>query len=431
MNSLDDLRSTLDQHAGTVSSGVGTAGRTSAVHERVRVVRRRRRVGAAAGTAAVLAVVGGVALLPRDTDREVAPTGPSELGIDLPQELESVGFTYEYAGTATGDGQVSMRLPASDEPRLVTWGTADGSDAVTVTDDDDPAVVHDAPDFTDWVLVEAGRKATVSVSQVDGESEGKVVLAYYTLGDQRPSGVSGEGLTYRSQTAEGVLLAAEVGISGQGEMELAATASTRATRLHFSCTGLDDDNLVMHEESSTGTSSGDVDCSGPLPVDGVTGEASAFTTSPGDDVTTRFYVTRGEDGPIVDDPRLSFAAAIYALDAPVTSALRFAPTIEHGGHRWTLAGSEESTDGALSLAAPDDNGAVVVTALAKAEGAGEAEVALDLGGSRRNIYVTRDATPIVTELVGPGAQVSTALEGSTGDGDFTVATALGFYTRAD
>ena len=58
MTSLTTLRAELDTHAGDVVDG-GSAPRTVAVHERVRVIRRRRRTLAAGAVAAVLAVTGG------------------------------------------------------------------------------------------------------------------------------------------------------------------------------------------------------------------------------------------------------------------------------------------------------------------------------------------------------------------------------------
>ena len=56
MNTLSDLRSTLDEHAERVPDGEAVV-RTAAVHHRVSVVRRRRRAVGAGALALVVAAV--------------------------------------------------------------------------------------------------------------------------------------------------------------------------------------------------------------------------------------------------------------------------------------------------------------------------------------------------------------------------------------
>ncbi len=96
MNSLDDLRATLDRHADDVSdlAGPGVA-RTAAVHLRVQVVRRRRRVVAAGGVAAVVAVVGGVALLPEGARQATPDPAGTVVGLTPPAQLTALGFSYD------------------------------------------------------------------------------------------------------------------------------------------------------------------------------------------------------------------------------------------------------------------------------------------------------------------------------------------------
>ena len=96
MNTLSDLRRTLDQHAGDVADPAAVA-RAAAVHHRVAVVRRRRRAVGAGVLALVVAAGVTTAVWPRGS-QEPAPAAPVVLGQRAPTTIGSLGYTYRTDG---------------------------------------------------------------------------------------------------------------------------------------------------------------------------------------------------------------------------------------------------------------------------------------------------------------------------------------------
>jgi hypothetical protein len=229
MSTLDDLRTTLDRHAAGLPDD-HLPDRTGEVRARVRGVRRRRRAGAAGAVAAVLAVVGGLVLGPdavdRSADRELA-------GATAPASLRSLGYTYAFDRGVEGAGSASVKLPAADRPRLVSWATS-GSDRVSV---DGPYDRHDAVsgDFADFQLVPGGRAATVKVS---GDAVGTVGLAVYELTDQAPPGVTVDGITFRDEVGDQRLVGAVVGRAGETEVSRRLTIVPGNLRVKYLCGGV-------------------------------------------------------------------------------------------------------------------------------------------------------------------------------------------------
>lgn len=428
MNDLDDLRTTLDAHAAD-ASGADLLSRQRAVHHRIGAVRRRRRVGAAGLAAAVVATVAGVTLLPAgDGEAGPDPAGPAVFGIDLPTELDSLGYRYVYADHVVGqDGRARLRLPASDGPRLVTWGTSGDDDAVRVRAfQGDDGMVRDGSDFADWIVVGAGEPVDVAATV----AEGQPALAAYDLGDERPAGVSGAGITFRQDIAGGELLAAQVGDPGEADLTLGATAAGPGTLVVALCTGLDDEDITVHAETvgAGGETSSGTSCGEPFPVDGLASSTSAFTTRPGEDVTTRFWLTQGPDGPVVEGPAVRLALAIYSLDHDPIDGV---PTeTEYGGHAWRLVeGSAVDGDGArtVALEVPASAEVSLVRANVTTKGA-FGTVRSDFGGETTTHEFGRGGGPTLTELVGPGESATvTTTEGDPADYDI----ALHRYERAD
>ena len=366
MNSLDDLRSTLGHHADDVhdAAGPGTAARAAAVHQRVRVVRRRRRAVAAGGVAAVLAVVGGVALLP-DGARQATPEPATTIvGLTPPASLVATGFTYGLdRGVESNSARTSLDLAASDEPRLVSWATAGDDDRVTVTGPGLPGpVAFDDADFTNWVLVPAGSDSRVRAVAATGEDG----LAVYTLGVERPAGLTSRGVTFRADVAGLDLLGAAVGEPGEAEVSYEATATSRGIALKYFCSS-SDPNAYLHidtgEEGGLLSGGG---CGDLVPVDPASSGGSTFPTEPGEDVSTRFYVTDGRDGPLVEDPSMRIGIGTYAVDEEVPQVAGrngFFPYLrEEAGHTWqriSLSSSAGLGDGRSDEFAPGGRGAVL------------------------------------------------------------------------
>ena len=110
MNTLQDLRSTLDLHAADVTD-TSAAERVASVAGRARVVRRRRAAGVAA--AAVLAVGTATAIT-------TIPGGGDLRPAEAPASMTSLGWRYELADTVTEDGdRAELELQQYDLPRLV------------------------------------------------------------------------------------------------------------------------------------------------------------------------------------------------------------------------------------------------------------------------------------------------------------------------
>jgi len=124
---VDELRSVLREQAGTVTDH-DPVRRAAGVHERVRGIRRRRVVGAAALTVTALAVVSAVMTLP---DREAAPADPTPTTplptTPLPtvQHEGFVSHSGEFdlvaAGTGeTGQSTLALTVPPHAEELHVT-----------------------------------------------------------------------------------------------------------------------------------------------------------------------------------------------------------------------------------------------------------------------------------------------------------------------
>jgi hypothetical protein len=231
MSTLDDLRTTLDRHASGLPDD-HLPDRSGAVRERVRVVRRRRKAGAAGTLAVVLAVVGGAVLglhgADRPADRELA-------GATAPATLRSLGYTYAFDRGVEGAGSATVRLPASDRPRLVSWATS-GRDRVTVTGPYGERYDSLAGDFGDFQLVPEGDAVRVTVA---GDGVGEVGLAVYEPTDAAPPGVTVDGTTYRDEVGDQRLVGAAIGRSGENRVSGPVRVVAGRLRAKIMCSGFD------------------------------------------------------------------------------------------------------------------------------------------------------------------------------------------------
>jgi hypothetical protein len=424
MNSLDDLRATLDRHAGDLDEVAVGPVRAAAVRHRVRAVRRRRRAAVAGGAVAVLAVVGGVAALPDPAGPDAEPAA-TVVGVRPPAELTSLGFTYAFSEGVDGeDGTAVLRLPASDEPRLVSWATSGDDDVVRISAGSGAApITYTDADFAGWTVVAEGARTTVRATVAD-PAAGDPGLAVYTLTDKRPAGVTKDGVTFRQQTADGTLIDAVVGDPGQNEVTVSGVTGAEGVGYSYYCAGGPPDAVlnIAYDDRPALEVGG---CDDTVQVDPAARGGSSTATRPGEQVVRTLYVTDGSDGPRVVSDELRLGIGMYDL-SPYGGVDDFmAPRFEHDGHLWgrTEIVAGRAADGRLVATAPDDGSAVLALAEA-ATAAGEIEIAFEGDPSR---FVTNFGGG-TWQLVSPGDRVTVTSTGaSSPDAPLRVA----FYERLD
>jgi hypothetical protein len=349
MNTLDDLRRTLDQHAADVADPA-TVVRTAAVHHRVAATRRRRRtLGTGALTLALLA--GTVTALWPRTDGHVLPAAPVVLGQQAPTTIRSLGYTYRTDGTGvSGAAMATLRVARSEQPQLYSW-TSDGPSAVRLRLPDGEIWHSRLPGFHDFVVLPVGTEGVLRAYTHDGH----VALARYTLTAERPDGYTRGGITYR-QVAEGhQLLGAVVGDPGVADASTTIRVATgEQVQLAPFCSGLPDGYAV--HVTLDGRSSIGGGCSDPTFDPGGSGGYVTKLRSTSGEVTVRIFVTRGirSTTPVRSGelPGLRMGVGVYGpFEQTPVSGNQIEPVIEQLGHTWNLQGIRTSPHGALRIPA--------------------------------------------------------------------------------
>jgi hypothetical protein len=410
MNTLDDLRRTLDAHAGDVRDDV-THARTAAVRGRAAVVRRRRAAGV--GAAAALAVVGALVgpTLVSDTDPQLAER--TLIGEVAPATMQSLGYTYRFAeGVAEEDGDASIRLRPSDRPRLVTWASA--ADDVTVrstqqggratssrTDFDDFAYVH-PQESGRWTVRAGGEPTAVAVYELDEE----VTPAGTTVADD---------LTFRQTVGDEELLAA--GALGADEVVLTVRATvpeTERMRVAEFCAGVPTDgrfrvNLSVDGAGAVASGGCDLDAFDPATGD-ATWLEDRHLPEPGEQVEVRMWVARElEGGPIrLDGARLAIGLYEVAEPAAVVGGWETAGVVEHAGHVWALVGTREATAGDVRAVAVNEGTAPLLAIGSYERPGGVVRIMTSAGdGLERSSVSTGGSSTIGVLAPGETARMST------------------------
>lgn len=335
MNDLRELRETLRERADLHDTASAT--RAAAVHDRVRGVRRRRR-GVVGGVAAAAVAVVAIGLnLPGSADR----TEPAD-GLDAPETITSLGYTYELESTTTREHKVSVEVPKSDQPTLVAWGTEAGADDPVRVDANGGAPFTSADDaFHDFYLVHPGERAKILITKAEGE----VSVATYSLVDAAPAGVTRDGSTFRNDVGVWDLAAAEIGDRGDHELTFDLTIpDSGLVRVADLCVGLPRGYWVsLAVDGKAFEFSDHVSCD-DSGFDPAGGSWSITRTSalgkPGATVPVRMWVSRTMEGDEPVDPAdlsdLRLGASFYALDPDHRDTSMNEPEalVESRGHTW-------------------------------------------------------------------------------------------------
>ena len=164
-------------------------------------------------------------------------------------------------------------------------------------------------------------------------------------------------------------------------------------------------------------------------------DATVAPLRQGADDSVRLYVTRGPNGPPVDDPDLRIGLGVYAAEEKPSARTSTFPTyVEERGHLWELSDRVGSLPGAESLdARVPDTGSPVLARISL--DAADVQVVATLDG-HETYYQNATGTRGVTfqEIVSPGSRVAlrlAAIEGDPGTMGPGDSFQLGFYERAD
>jgi hypothetical protein len=350
MNTLTDLRRTLDRHADDVADPAAVA-RTAAVHHRVAVVRRRRR---AVGTGALaLAVLAGSAavLVPRLTS-DAEPAAPVVLGQKAPTTIGSLGYTYRTDGHGESfTGRGSIKVSASARPRLFSW-TTDGAAIVRVTLPDGDVLRSTTQGFGDSVVVGPGDQGRLAVRV----STGHVGLASYTLTGAAPAGYTKAGVTYRATVVGSPLLTARIGEPGQSVLHTSFVAPHGWIGLGVMCSALPEGYVLNVSLNGDGRTSGE-SCDSDGSFDPGAHLGAAFPMKhPGESVRVRAWISKGlHDAtplPAGSVPDLRIGVGVYGPLAQQRVGDNLVPAVaERNGHTWTLATRRTSSGAPLRLPA--------------------------------------------------------------------------------
>jgi hypothetical protein len=439
MNS--QLHDVLEQHSSDIHD-LPIAERLASIHGRVRVVRRRRRAGVAGAAAAVIAAVGVAVWLP--SPARLDPAAHRDLaGHAAPETMESLGYTYAFAQGIEGDGKVTLELPPSDEPRLVSWASSENRGQLVLPSDIDDNGPDTVPmgtktggfDRYEWVY--PGAEGTITA-----QGPGEVAIAVYTRTDAAPAGVTKDGVTFRDDLDGNRLINAAIGDAGQGELVLQVPVPERELRLHHFCYGVPvgyQMNVSINGELNMFGA-----CDDPRPSDGGA-ESSGFrqvpdghggTAAPGTSITVRMWLTEGdgEDNhpsqEAVDAPGVHLGIGLYEA-APARNTVgswSLPEELEYAGHHWRYAEVSRTMPGGGSLRVSVSDGSVPQLVVALGDGLDQTVQFLLDGKASGPVVGTRSFRAEVAVVEGHGVDAELRAQGDLG---LQAVLALATYFRID
>ena len=373
---IDDLRTTLNERA-DLTRDEGLIDRAGSVRGRVRTVRRRR------AAVAVACVTGAVLVVPTLRAFEVSPPEPASsrdlAGRTAPATLVSNGYTFEFDRGVEGttDEPLDLELGESDEPRLVSWTVNADADADAPGDGSAGAVDGRLTDrksegsysrdwtaggtgFETYEYLPAAAPGTYRLVPATAGATGKMAMAVYTLSDEPPAGVSGQGITFRDEVDGAELLGAAIGEPGESGASFDITLPEGMLRVSDVCTAPAEDFMVhvrvAGQQGWSGTS-----CAGEASADAAGGgwfgfdlvgrkktDGSRFRAGETVRLTARIHPDQRDRSEPVEVPGAFVGLAAY-LDGTGATIGATEETvdelIEVDGHTWALTELDTSTPG--------------------------------------------------------------------------------------
>ena len=432
MNS--QLHDVLEQHSSDIHD-LPAAERLTSIHRRVRVVRRRRRAGLAGAAAAVIAAAGAAIWLP--SLERLDPAAARDLaGHAAPETMESLGYTYAFEEGVEGDGEVTLELPRSDEPRLISWASSENHGTISLPTDldgdgsgpDSLGMATRTGGFDRYEWVYPGAEGTITA-----QGPGEVAIAVYTRTDAAPPGVTKDGVTFRDDLDGNRLIDAAIGDAGQGELVLQVPVPERELKVHHFCYGVPAGYQMNVSINGELTMFGA--CDDPKPSDGGA-ESSGVNYAAGTSVTVRMWLTEGdgEDNhptpDAVDIPGVHLGLGLYeAAPARATVGTWSLPEVmEYAGHHWRFIEVSRTVRGADSLRVSVSDGSVPQLVVALADGLDRTVEFFRDGEASGPVVSTGSFRGEVAVVEGRGADVELRGHGDLGP---QAVLALATYVRID
>jgi hypothetical protein len=360
MSTLDELRRTMDRRADEIHDEAVHV-RAAAVRRRGRQVRRQRRVGAGIATLAAAATVVAVVALPGG--RSPQPADRRLLGMEAPATMTSLGYTYAFSRGIEGDAtRTTVKLPASDSARLLTWADR-GVATIRVRAADGRRIVSTG-DFRDFVTIPPGTSGTWTITGT------ATAAAVYRLDPSlAPDGVTKAGITYRSNVLDRTLLQADIGEAGQADLQGSVNLPGGRVGVSGFCTG-GTKKTWIHFDVANGVKFFGASCSAPVFDPG--GHLDSEFRSVDTNATVRVWATEGEHGPLSTSPDLRLGYGFYTLshDTVSVAGYRLEQQVEHDGHVWGMPITVQSQPGDRSFEwiAPDRGTSLVVATFSHTRG---------------------------------------------------------------
>lgn len=304
MSTLDDLRSTLEQHADGIDDTDRNI-RPTAVRARIRTA-RRRRAGAVAMTAAAAVVIatGTTAVVRGSGDPE--PAGPKLEDIRVPQRIEIHGFPYGLTETrrAAPDGTITLDKP-DDGPVVVALVTTDlGSGQATLWAGLAPITRVRGDEHLSTPTDQAVGDLHVEFDDVPASARAQVAV-YVPTGEPAP-GETSDGVVFRQQIADRELVVAAFGKGGEdASADLPDVVGDLTVAAY--CRSATPDLWLQRVGDSGGAPCEDMD---PGSDPGAANQDSLLRPQPGDR-TYGVFVTKGNGGPRATGVDVDFGVGIY------------------------------------------------------------------------------------------------------------------------